>query len=67
MTRTILIACPGCNGDGIIEHLWNYDPRDGSPVGYREPCERCNGEGSIEEPLLPITQEDLDEISEHQP
>jgi hypothetical protein len=59
--RTILIDCPACCGDGVIEHLWSYDPRDGSPVGYGERCDLCHGTGMIEEELLPIEQEDLDE------
>jgi DnaJ-class molecular chaperone len=61
MTHTILIDCPGCNGEGVIAHLWSYDPRNGEPVGSREICDLCHGEGVVEEELLAIEQEDLDE------
>jgi hypothetical protein len=61
MIRTILIACPGCNGEGFIEDLYSYDPRNDEPLGHRYRCCWCHGSGAVEEELLPIEQEDLDE------
>jgi hypothetical protein len=61
MTRTILIDCPGCNGEGTIAHLYAYDPRNGEPVGHRYRCCMCHGSGTVEVALLPIEQEDLDD------
>jgi hypothetical protein len=56
---TRLIDCPVCGGNCGFEHLTGYDPRDGSPTGWIEPCDYCHGRGYVLEELEPIEQEDL--------
>ena len=57
MTRTIMITCPVCDGEGWLEDCWPwFSKADGS----RETCDLCHGSGEIEQELEPIEQEDLD-------
>lgn len=55
--------CPSCGGDCQFEHLTGYDPRDGSPTGWIEKCDWCDGTGVAAIPTEPLSQEDLDEMA----
>lgn len=57
------MACPHCGGDRGWE-VWTggYNPRNGEPHGYWNPCGFCDDEGGVWEPVLPITMEDLDDV-----
>ena len=58
ITETV-IACPACGGECQFEYLTGYDPRDGSPTGWIEPCGFCKGKGEVVVDMTPITLEDL--------
>jgi hypothetical protein len=55
-------ACPGCGGDGGHEVWTHYDPRDGSPLGYWQPCRLCDATGDFVAEMHPIVLSDLDEF-----
>lgn len=57
-----LVDCPNCGGETQFEHLTGYDPHDGSPRGWIEPCETCKREGAVFMPAAPIEQCDLSEM-----
>lgn len=57
--RTTIVACSRCGGDRGFEVWTGYSRFDGSPTGYWEICSGCDGTGSEEIELEPITIEDL--------
>lgn len=58
-----LVPCPRCGGEGSWEVLTGYDPRDGSPTGWVERCDACDGAGGIEEECPLIDEDDLQEMA----
>ena len=54
--------CSACGGDGGHEVWTHYDPRDGSPLGYWQPCRLCDATGDFVAEMHPVVLSDLDEM-----
>lgn len=58
---TIIVPCPGCQGDGGFEHVTGFDPFNGCERVRFSHCETCDGSGSVEEETAVRTLADLEE------
>ncbi len=61
MSKSRFVECPSCLGERGFEVFTGYDPRDGSPTGWIEPCDYCGGSGEVGEISCPIDEDDLAE------
>lgn len=59
-----IVACPACSGEGMWEVHTGYNPNDGSPTGYTQVCDTCDGKGEIEEEPDGRVFTDLDDPEE---
>lgn len=56
------VECPLCDGERGWDIWTGYDPRDGSPTGYFQTCNLCNGNGEIWVEMPLITLDDLEHL-----
>ena len=54
------LKCPCCDGEGLIYTASCLRDEYGNQMERSDPCNECNGTGSAETPVEPITIEDLD-------
>lgn len=60
MTRPCWNACPACGGEGQTVTETGIDRTTGAVMERFEPCDMCAGKGEIEQPVEPVTLEDLE-------
>jgi hypothetical protein len=60
--QTCFNPCPACEGEGVLTRVIDWDRMTGAPMEDYAPCHVCNGNGEIEEPVQPVTLDDLDAI-----
>ncbi len=55
LTRVEICEC--CGGEGEVEHITGYSPRDGQPTGWVETCGACDGSGMSDVECEPAGEE----------
>ena len=58
---TTIERCPGCGGDGGHAMFVDIDRNNGAAVEAWYVCVVCDGKGSVEEPVVTRTLEDMEE------
>jgi hypothetical protein len=58
----IKVPCPSCGGDGGFDVPHDIDRRDGSLLTHWSECRTCGGTGDDYLEVLPLEEEDLEQL-----
>jgi hypothetical protein len=59
MDRSVMAACPACEGEGRLSYPTHVSREDGCWDGYQIVCEECCGTGAVRVETYPVEEADL--------